>query len=56
MEIMYCEKWWLQKKKPLDILTLNEAEERESLVDVSCNWDKFPDFGKYSNLIVEERK
>lgn len=32
-----------------------EVEERESVVDVSCNWDQFPEFGKYEHLLAKER-
>lgn len=33
-----------------------DVEERESVVDISCNWDKYPKFGDYSRLIVLERE
>lgn len=33
-----------------------EVETRESIVDVSCNWEKYPEFGEYSRLIVLERE
>lgn len=37
-------------------LICGDVEERESIVDVSCNWDKYPKFGDYSSLIVQERE
>lgn len=33
-----------------------EVDEREAVVDVSCNWEKIPEFGDYLNLIVLERQ
>lgn len=39
-----------------DDLISDEVEEKESVVDVSGNWDKFPNFGKYDHLIEEERE
>lgn len=33
-----------------------EVDEKEAVVDVSCNWEKFSEFGDYSNLIVLERE
>lgn len=36
-------------------LISGESEERENVTDVSCNWEKFPEFGKYSGLIKLER-
>ncbi len=32
-----------------------ELEESEAMVDVACNWDKYPEFGEYSRLMQEER-
>lgn len=32
-----------------------EIEERETKEDVSNNWDKYPEFGKYDYLCKEER-
>ena len=29
---------------------------KETFTEVACNWDKFPEFGNYSSLIVEERE
>lgn len=37
-------------------LISGEVDEREAVVDVSCNWDVFPEFGNYSRLLVLERK
>lgn len=37
-------------------LVNGDVEERESIVDVSCNWDMYPKFGDYSRLIVLERE
>lgn len=31
-------------------------EESEAMVDVACNWDKYPEFGEYSRLLQEERE
>lgn len=36
-------------------MILNETEERESIVDVTPNWEEIPDFGYYENLIKKER-
>lgn len=33
-----------------------DVDARESIVDVTCNWEKFPHFGDYSKLIVLERE
>lgn len=33
-----------------------ETIEKESVDDVSCNWDKYPEFGHYENLLVKERE
>lgn len=33
-----------------------EVEERESVVDVACNWEKFPEFGDYFGIIRVERE
>lgn len=33
-----------------------DVETRESIVDVSCNWEKYPEFGEYSGLAVLERE
>ena len=33
-----------------------ELEESEAMVDVSCNWDKYPEFGEYLNLMQKERE
>jgi len=33
----------------------NEREERDLYDDVTPNWDKFPEFGKYDHLIRKER-
>lgn len=38
-----------------DLLS-GEIEEREVVVDVSCNWDDFPDFGDYTKLLILERE
>ena len=38
-----------------DLLS-GEIEEREAVVDVSCNWEDFPKFGDYSRLLILERK
>lgn len=38
-----------------DLLT-GEIEEREAVVDVSCNWEDFPKFGDYSRLLILERE
>ncbi len=38
-----------------DLVTGN-IEERESIVNVSCNWEKYPEFGEYSRLIILERE
>lgn len=32
------------------------VEEREANVDVSCNWEEYPEFGDYSRLIILERE
>lgn len=37
-----------------DLITEN-AEAKENLVDVSCNWEKHPEFGEYSRLTILER-
>lgn len=38
-----------------DLLS-GEIEEREAVVDVSCNWEDFPKFGDYSRLLILERE
>ena len=37
-----------------DFITGN-VEERDGIVDVSCNWELFPDFGDYHGLIRVNR-
>ena len=32
------------------------VEEREANVNVSCNWEEYPEFGDYSRLIILERE
>lgn len=32
------------------------VEERKSIVDVSCNWEPFPEFGNYFGVIRVERE
>ncbi len=36
-------------------LVAGNVEAKENLVDVSCNWEKYPEFGKYSRLTILER-
>ncbi|MBQ7942729.1 MAG: hypothetical protein IJ326_01565 [Lachnospiraceae bacterium] len=38
-----------------DLLS-GKIEEREALVDVSCNWEDFPEFGNYTKLLILERE
>lgn len=38
-----------------DLLS-GEIEERETVVDVSCNWEDFPEFGNYTKLLILERE
>ena len=33
-----------------------EVEERLAVVDVSCNWEEFPEFGEYYDVIRVERE
>lgn len=33
-----------------------ELEEREAVVDVSCNWEPFPKFGEYAGVIKVDRE
>lgn len=33
-----------------------DVEERKGIVDVSCNWDTFPEFGDYLGIIRVERE
>ena len=36
-------------------LLSSEVKEKKGKVDVSCNWDKFPEFGEYENLFIKDR-
>ena len=37
-------------------LITGELEEKEAIVDVSCNWERFPEFGDYLKLVLLHRK
>ena len=33
-----------------------EVEQREAIVDVTCNWEEFPQFGEYQGVVKVERE